>query len=726
MTTLPSSKSFPTPTEALNEHFELGASSFTQPVRILLLDENGVRSVRIRRKLGHGGFNVLELSDASRAFEASATFKPDLLLLDADLMEADGYQLCQAWRHHPVTQNIPVLIMIGIGNSRAVDQAYQADATDFICKPLDWPLLPHHIRYLLRTSQLANALRESEKRYSLVLRAANDGLWDWDMGNGAVFYSPRWRNILGLGDEASDPTPACWLERIHPQQRDQVEEQITRHLKGHTSHFLSEYQIRHERGHYLWVVSRGIAERDEQHRAIRFTGSMSNINASKLAEQQLQYQACYDDLTGLPNRRFLLEKAQDMLIRSQNGGRHCALLYLDLYHFKTIKSTLGWEFSNRFLKEVAQRLSTCIPAGAQVGRYERDEFVVLLPNVTDTQQALQHAQIIVDAMHQPYVIDGTRVHSGASLGLALGPEGYVDAGLMVRDADTAVSLAKKRGGNCCEVFTQTMYGEARAKLDIEAAIQEGLVDEQFVPFYQPIVSLAEQRLIGFEALVRWQQPGKGILSPDRFINEAEGSGQIIAIGESVLLRACQQTRQWLNLLPDLDIITHVNLSGRQFVEPALFERVIDITDSAGLPARHLGLEITETALIANPQLAGDILHRLRGEDIHLAIDDFGAGYSSLSYLQQFPFNVLKIDRSFTSAIVHDLKTADIVQAVIKLAHKLDLKVIAEGIETAQEAELLSAWHCDFGQGYFYAPALPEGEAASWLEGKNSIRWLLTA
>lgn len=342
--------------------------------RVMVVDENGARSGRIRMALEQGGFSVLELGDAFRLFEEAEAFRPDLLLLDADLTGADGYHLCQVFRGRPATRAVPVLMMIGTGNSRAVDQAYQADATDFVCKPLDWPLLPHHVRYLLRTSQLANALRESEKRYGLVLRATNDGLWDWNLETGDVFYSARWRQILGLGEDDPGLTSASWFERIHPLQRSLVEEQVTRHLKGHTSHFFSEYQIRHERGHYLWVLSRGIAERDEQHRAIRFTGSMSNINTAKLAEQQLQLQANFDDLTGLPNRRLLLQNANDMLSQSQRAGRRCALLYLDLDHFKTIKSTMGLPFSNRFLKAVAQRLAACIPADAQVARYERDEL----------------------------------------------------------------------------------------------------------------------------------------------------------------------------------------------------------------------------------------------------------------------------------------------------------------------------------------------------------------
>ncbi|TAN48948.1 MAG: EAL domain-containing protein [Methylococcaceae bacterium] len=701
---------------------------------VMLVDENVTRCVQIQQLLEQGGFSVVAAATTLQCgvepehdgfsvapadaleqivFEAEK-YRPDFLLLDADLRVTDGYRLCRELRNRHVTSGIPVLMMVNADDSRAIDLAFQAEATDFICKPLEWSLLAQRVRYMLRTSRLANALKDSEKRYSLALCATNDGLWDWNLESGEVFYSARWKQILGLTDDETEPTANAWLGRVHPDQRNRVEELVTRHLKGHTSHFFCEYQLRHKHGHYLWVLSRGIAERDEQRKPIRFTGSLSNIDARKQAEQRLQFQANYDDLTGLANRHLLLHSATQMLADSRREGRRCALIYLDLAHFKTIKSSLGLAFSNQFLQKTAERLAAAIPKDALAGRYERDEFVILLPNIADHEQALQHAQTLMEALCQPCVIDGMRVHSGASLGLVIGPEGYEDAEYMVRDADTAVGYAKNKGGNCCEVFNRSMYEEARVRLECESAIQQGLVDEQFLPFFQPVIALKQQRLAGFEALMRWARPGHGIVAPAQFLEVAESSGKIVALGESIFRQACRQTRAWLDVFPDNELIMHINLSGRQFIEPRLSEWVLEVLQETALPSRHLGVEITETALIEKPQLAHDILRSLHRQKVHLSIDDFGAGYSSLSYLQQFPFDVLKIDRSFTSAIVQDKKSADIVQAVIKLAHKLKLQVVAEGIETEQEAELLTAWRCDYGQGYLYAPPLAADVALGWV------------
>lgn len=689
------------------------------PPLVVVADSHAKRRGLARKALENSGFGVAVAEDATRLFETLAVLRPALLLLDADFGEnGGGYALCRTLRRRPAGPAIPVLMMIAAGDEQALDLAYRADATDFVCKPLDWHLLPHRMRYLLRTQQLAGALRDSEKRYSLALQASQDGLWDWDLASGQVFYSLRWKNILGLG-EHEPGTAAAWFERIHPQHRGMVETQVERHLKGHTSHFFCEYQIRHQQGHYLWVSTRGIAERDGQRHAIRFTGFLRNIDARKQAEQQLLRQAHYDDLTGLPNRRLMLQKTEECLADSRSRQSRFALLYMDLDHFKTIKSSQGLAFSNRFLQAMAGGLIGNIPSEAVLGRYERDEFVVLIPNA-DAEQAAQWAQRIVETAHRPIEIDGTKVHSSISLGLVIGPDGYEDAEDILRDADTAVANAKKAGGNRFSVFSTAMLEQARAKMEWETAIQQGLAEAQFVPFYQPIVALPERRLAGFEALMRWRRPGHGIVMPGQFLHIAEQSGQILALGDAVIQQACRQTRAWLDMFPDSDLIMHVNLSGRQFTNPGLAQWVMGVLQETGLPPRHLGLEITETALISSPQLAHQTLQHWRGEDIHLAIDDFGAGYSSLSYLQQFPFNVLKIDYTFTSAIGRDNKTANIVQTVIELAHKLRLAVVAEGIETEREAELLSEWGCDFGQGYLFAPALSEGDAQPWLATNPAV------
>jgi diguanylate cyclase (GGDEF)-like protein/PAS domain S-box-containing protein len=686
----------------------------TPPV-VMVGDGNAKRRGLARKTLESSGFSVLMADDAARLWETLAAVRPALLLLDADFGEnGGGYALCRALRHRPASQNIPVLMMITAGDEQALEQAYRADATDFVCKPLDWRLLPHRVRYLLRTYQLAGALLESEKRYSLAMQASQDGLWDWDLSSGQVFYSLRWKTILGQEKNEPDNTTAAWFERIHEQHRAMVETQVERHLKGHTSHFFCEYRIRHQRGHYLWVSTRGIAERDGRRQPIRFTGFLRNIDARKQAEEQLLRQAHYDDLTGLPNRRLLLQKTEEFLADSRGRPSRFALMYMDLDHFKTIKSSQGLAFSNHFLQAMSERLLDSVPADAFVGRYERDEFVVLIQNLADAEQAAGWAQRIVEHVRRPFEIDGVRVHSSVSLGLVLGPDGYEEAEDMLRDADTAVADAKKEGGNRFAVFSTAMLEQARKRMECEVAIQQGLAEAQFVPFYQPIIALPERRLAGFEALMRWRRPGHGIIMPGQFLDVAEQSGQILALGDTVIQQACRQTRNWLDLFPDSELVMHVNLSGKQFTNPGLAQWMMSVLQETGLPPRHLGLEITETALIASPKLAHQTLQQWRREDIHLAIDDFGAGYSSLSYLQQFPFNVLKIDRSFTSAIDRDNKTADIVQAVIKLAHKLRLAVVAEGIETEREAELLSEWGCDFGQGFLYAPALSEDDAQPWL------------
>jgi diguanylate cyclase (GGDEF)-like protein/PAS domain S-box-containing protein len=568
-------------------------------------------------------------------------------------------------------------------------------------------------RELTRRKQAEEALRVSEERYALSARGANDGLWDWNLVTNEIYFSPRWKSMLGYKENEIQDSTDEWFNRVHLQDREQVKEKIKAHVEGHTPHFESEHRILHKDGTYRWVLSRGLAVRDTNGKAYRMAGSQTDITNYKVAEEQLLHDVYHDTLTGLPNRAFF----KDQLIRAIGQAKRrkrrqesylFAVLFLGLDRFKIINDSLGHVIGDQLLITVARRLKTFLRAGDMVARLGGDEFTILLDDIKDMSDAIHVADRIQKGLVTPFNLSGHDVVTTASIGIALSTTGYEQPEDVLRDAGIAMYRAKTHGKARCEVFDKSMHSRAMERMQLEADLRRALERQEFLLHYQPIVGLESGKIIGSEALIRWQHPQRGFISPAEFIPLAEETGLIVPIGEWVLRTACKQSKTWQEAgLPSLWMA--INLSSRQFKQQNLAEKVSQILSEAGVAPSLLELELTESMIMEKAETTILTLKALKQTGIKLSIDDFGTGYSSLSYLKRFPLDKLKVDQSFVRDITTDPDDAIITAVVSTLAHGLKLRVIAEGVETREQLTFLRSQHYDEVQGYLFSRPIPAEE-----------------
>ncbi|MCZ7570805.1 MAG: EAL domain-containing protein [Ardenticatenaceae bacterium] len=553
-------------------------------------------------------------------------------------------------------------------------------------------------------------LQQSEERYALATRGANDGLWDWDLQTNQIYYSTRWKAMLGYSEAEIGDEPDEWFRRVAPEDSGQLWAALSAHLEGITHHFEHEYRILHKGGQYRWVLARGLAVRPGDGSATRMAGSQTDITERKRMEEQLLHDALHDALTGLPNRVLFLDRLTQALERAKRReGTSFAVLFMDVDHFKLVNDSLGHIWGDELLVAIARRLEAVRRAVDTVARLGGDEFVMLLDDLEGTADAITVAERIHQALGPPLGLGGQEVFVSVSIGIVLSTDGLDAPEDLLRDADIAMYRAKALGKARSQLFDPTMRDHVVARLLVETDLRRAVERQEFRLHYQPILALASGRITGFEALVRWQHPERGLLAPGAFIAAAEENGLIVPIGEWVLREACRQLARWQQeFATDPPLTISVNLSSRQLMRPDLVERIDQIVQEAGVDPATLKLEITESIVMDNYERTAKILSDIRSRGIQIFMDDFGTGYSSLSYLSHFPIQAIKIDRSFVQEMVSDGNHLEIVRTILVLARELDLSVLAEGVETREQMDQLVALGCDLVQGYFISkPVAPE-------------------
>ena len=557
------------------------------------------------------------------------------------------------------------------------------------------------------------ALRESEERYALAARGANDGLWDWNLKTDRVYYSPRWRAMLGRSDPEIGDRSEYWFSLVHPEDVDRLRADIDAHVTGLAPHFENEHRILHAGGSYRWVLCRGVVERDDRGIATRIAGSQTDISDRKRAEERLIHDAFHDALTGLPNRALftnLLERSLARLKRRKDY--RFAVLFLDMDRFKVINDSLGHMLGDQLLIEVARRLSACLRPGDTVARLGGDEFTVLLDDIVDEDDATAIADRIQSELMAAFSLGGHDVFTSVSIGITLSNDGYRRPEEVLRDADTAMYRAKSHGTAEHEIFNADMHERAMSLLKMETDLRHALDRNEFRLVYQPIITLQTGRLAGFEALLRWEHPERGCVYPTEFIQLAEETGVIVKIGQWALWEACRQVTRWMDIPRNGDpaLLVSVNLSPKQFGETGLVESVADALAVTGLPASSLKLEITEGVLMDRAEASVRLLDELKASGIQVQVDDFGTGYSSLGYLHRFSLDALKIDQSFVGRVGIDQENTEIVRTIVTLARNLGMAVVAEGVETEEQRAFLRTLDCEHVQGFLFSGPLEPQDA----------------
>lgn len=567
--------------------------------------------------------------------------------------------------------------------------------------------------------QSLNALQESELRFRTIVTTTREGIWLLDEHAQTIYANERLTHLLGYSlDELQDHSPCEFMDEA---ERPEAERHFERCAQGLTEQH--DYQFRHKDGSGIWTIlsTAPLLNHDQE-----FTGALvmlTDITERKHIEQQLQHNALYDALTSLPNRALFQDRLERAFTAAKRHPEYLfAVLFLDFDGFKIINDSLGHTVGDQLLIAIAQRLQTCLRSADTVARMGGDEFTILLDGITDLGEATQVAERIQSAVKQPFDLSGQRVFAPVSIGIALNTPDYERPEDLLRDADTAMYRAKALGRARYEIFNVAMHTQALQRLQLENELHHAIEREEFTLYYQPIVALPSGKLIGFEALVRWQHPQRGLLGPGEFIPIAEETGRIIAIDRWVLRTACQQMRAWHEGAPHgtTPLTISVNLSSKHFSTPALAEQIEGILTESGLAKGALKLEITESAIMDNTESAVVTLRQLSALGIQLSMDDFGTGYSSLGYLHRFNFDVLKVDRSFISQMSERNENMEIIQAIVSLATSLRIEVVAEGVETAQQLTQLRKLDCQYGQGYYFSKPLERAAAEALIT--QSPQW----
>ena len=800
---------------------------------ILITDDDPTFLLILRQFLERLDYRVIEAQDGAEAVKVFERELPDLILLDGMMPGMDGIGTCAKLKENPKAKDIPVIIISAIVDEFFVDRAFAAGASDYLAKPILWPVLRNRIHYLLQVNEAKRTLRESEARKSAILNTSPDCIITVDHNGCILDFNPAAEKTFGyereqvIGKLMTDMLIPAAFRQQHQQifsrhkansTNDMVGRRVeTTALRSNGEEFPVEVAVsiieqedknpiftaimqdisarkaaeeqlhlaasvfentaegimitdaenliravnpefckitgydeqevlgkdpsilrsdEHDEGFFqeMWLSLKEIGAwegevwnkrkegeiyparlsintiRDREQNTIRYVALLNDITQRKEYEEKIWYQANFDSLTGLPNRTLLMDRLQHDLENAHRQEKPIALMFIDLDGFKVINDTLGHPVGDRLLQEAANRLGDCLREGDTIARLGGDEFTIVLPNIETPDQAETVAEKLLKHLAVPFQLADQQLHISGSIGITLYPNDGDSSEMLLRNADTAMYRAKDSGRNTFVFFTEEMNQHAMKRMTLERELRHALQHDELEVHYQPFIDLASNCIIGAEALVRWRHPQRGMVPPDEFIPLAEETGLIAPLGERVLHCVTGPDSLWRRAgLADLRIA--VNVSTRQFQERSVnfVERLQQIIEQAQVPAGLLEMEITESLLMENLEMAKRVMHSIRELGIPISLDDFGTGYSSLSYLRRFPVDLVKIDRSFIQDVTTDPEDANLVQAIIAMAHVLKLKVIAEGIETAEQLEFLRSSGCDICQGYYFSRPLPADE-----------------
>ena len=566
---------------------------------------------------------------------------------------------------------------------------------------------------LNKVEQENDRLTASEEKFRQLSAVSPVGIFQINLGHQITYVNSRWEEITGIDEPLTNLEQ--WLSRIRIEDRRRTLKAWSA-LMQHHQDFVVEVGFE-KNDEITWTIIEASVLHDGKGEINGYMGAISDITDLKNAQLKMETLAFFDPLTGLSNRRLFKNRLEKAVADSKRRGSFVALLFLDLDQFKRINDSLGHEAGDQLLVEIARRLEGSIRESDTVSRIGGDEFTVLLSDIDSSNGVRYIADKILKRLCEPMMLNNQEVSNTVSIGITIGPSDGDDASTLMRNADMAMYQAKAMGRNNYQFFSEAMNKEMMNYLEIEKDLRSSIAcDDEFIIYYQPKLDLTNDHFIGAEALIRWKPKGKDMIGPDRFIPIAEESGLIVPIGKYVLHHACAQVKEFIDMgnWPEGAKVA-VNLSARQFSDPDLIHSLKETLEITGCPLHALELEITESTLMGDVEIAILTMRHIKEMGISIAIDDFGTGYSSLSYLKRFPIDILKVDRSFVKDIPDDLNDMEITAAVIAMAHKLQLKVVAEGIETQQQLEFLKANDCEYGQGYLIAKPMPANDLKEYIK-----------
>jgi len=729
---------------------------------ILIIDDTPTNLAVVVDHLEDHGFRVVIARNGPEGLKRAQFVHPDLILLDVMMPDMDGFETCRRLKSADVTRDIPVIFMTALEETRDKITGFEVGGVDYVTKPfqiaealarINTHLALHAMRRQLavqneqlqreitvreqveaalqhayddleervaqRTAELAQAntsLRERESRIRRLVESNIIGVFFWDLGSEISEANEAFLRIVGYTREDLLATTIHWTSMTPAEYRAADERAMAElRINGKCAPYEKEY-IRSDGSRVPVLVGAAFLE-GSQDKGLAF---VLDLTERKQAESRIRHMAHHDALTGLPNRVLFQDRVSQAIAQAQRSQNRVGMLFIDLDHFKDINDSLGHQIGDRLLRAAARRLQRCLRTGDSVARLGGDEFVISAPALDDDNGAALVAGKVLEALRRPFFIDQHELHVTGSIGISLYPTDGRDAEALMRAADTAMYYAKERGRDNYQFFTSRLNEAAQRRLTIANRLHQALQRGEFVLHYQPNIEIESGRINSAEALIRWNQPQMGMISPGEFVKIAEETGLIIPMGEWVLRAACAQLKQW-HQAGHKDLRVAVNLSPHQFRRPGFAELAARILEESGLPPQSVEMEITEGVFMLQSTENLAILEKLAGLGVRLAVDDFGTGYSSLAYLQHFPIHALKIDQSFVSGIEVDANDTAIVTAIIAMARSLQLRVVAEGVETIEQVAFLQAQNCDALQGFYFSKAVPPEVFVELLDKPGS--WL---
>ncbi len=688
--------------------------------KILIIDDDPIIRLLAVEKLAEEGFRVIEAEDAATGVQRILEEKPDLVLLDVILPDMDGYQVCQHLRSVPSVQHLPIIMLTGLDDTASIVQAYDHGATDFFAKPINWKLLGYRIRYILRASRTVEQLAHSESALANAQRLAHLGSWEWRPHTNSTCRSDEYFRIYGMHKDSLATSMFAILPQVHAEDQERVKA-VLEAAASVGQAYQHEFRILSPQTGMRVVHEQARIFRNDDGKVNYIEGITQDITELVDAQQRIRNLAYYDNLTGLANRQLFRELLLHELQRAQRQDKQCGLLFIDLDRFKRINDTLGHDVGDMVLQIVGNRINTCIRSSdiaalhqstsgknEQVARLGGDEFTVVLTDIGQPEEAALAARRILEAISLPIQIGTQEVIVSASIGIALGPRDGYDVESLLKNADLAMYSVKDKGRNNYHFFDHTMNETVLNKFALENDLRKAIEQNQLELYFQPKINPMTGVIVGAEVLLRWKHPHRGMISPVVFIPVAEESGFIVELGVWVLNRACEINRDWQNRgMPSVPLA--INLSAANFRHPDLLPGIRKTLADLQLHPDFLVIELTEGVLMNDVEESIATLQALKDMGIYLSVDDFGTGYSSLNYLKRFPLDELKIDRSFVKDIITDTHDAAITAAIIGLAQNLKLSVVAEGVETTEQADFLLRRGCNTMQGYLFAKPMPQKE-----------------
>lgn len=689
--------------------------------RVLLVDDDPVTRMLMKQSLKSIDLEIIEASQGEEAIALFSQHQPDLTLLDVSMPGMNGFECCQRLRQLPGGEETAIVMVTSLDDVEDIEQAFQAGATDFMTKPLKWPLFNHRVRYILKASRTLRELSVNKNKLAKAQSIAHLVYWEWDYQTDSVDCSTDMFDMLGL-PRHDKLTLRRALKVIHRDDRRRFLSVVRQAVQDKKPYDI-EYRIIRPDGQIQFLNER--TDINYEFGQWRIVGTLHDITARKQSEQEITYYAYFDTLTDLPNRRLFIEQLETTIASAKRHKRRFTLMFLDLDRFKHVNDTYGHHVGDELLCQAAGRIRDCVrqsdlvakvnfdSSDNRVARLAGDEFTVLLDGIDRVEEIAEVANRMIEAFSTPFIINDTPLYVTLSIGIAVFPNDGHNVQVLLQHADVAMYHAKESGRNNYQFFSESMNNYLKLRMELEHDLRVAIHEQQFELYFQPQYEVESLEIVGFEALLRWRHPLRGLLAPDSFMDVAESSGLILSIGDWVMRAACRQVCHWQQRYGCAYRVA-INLSALQFNQNYLPQRIKETLEQTGLPAETLEIEITETAMLKDIAETIPLLFSLKQAGVRLAIDDFGTGYSSMTYLKNFPIDTLKIDRSFVEEIVFNQKDAAIAKTIVQLADNLQLSTIAEGVETVEQAEMLKKMGCEEFQGFYFSRPKPPAEIEAML------------